>query len=118
MQNTDTGKWREIPAPARKAEYVNKLLLLKEDPPRQDLLRAFWPDGYAWNPDLTGQVVSVERRVNAKDTECSPISVSHWGSVRALLLSCGCPHCGLSRRFYIREDWIAEGKAVFVERAE
>ena len=111
-------KWREIPIPARKPEYEGKHLRLLEDPPRDVIPLEAWPDGYPGPPDLTDELVYVHRRMNAKDTMHSPIDVSHWGSVRVLRISWNCPYCASGHHCYIPESWLAEGKAVFMERVK
>jgi hypothetical protein len=111
-------KWREIPVPARKADYEGKCLRLLEDPPRYEIPRSLWPDGYAGSPDLTDMIVYVQRRMNAKDTMGSSTDVSSWGSVRVLRFVWDCPYCATGHTAFIPESWIAEGKAIFMEKCK
>jgi hypothetical protein len=54
--------------------------------------------------------------MNAMETMNSSNDVSAWGSVRVLRVSWRCPYCAAYHQCYIPESWLAEGKAVFVER--
>ena len=71
-----------------------------------------------FNPDLTDAVVRITRRCNAKETMHSCNDVSRWGGIRVVRIVWHCPYCGGSHEFYLPESWIADGKAVFVEKLE
>ena len=112
-------KWRETPIPARKADYEGKFLRLLEDLPEEnDIPRRWWPEGYSGKPDLTDMLVRLEKRLNAKDTMHSAHDVSSWGSIRVLRISWACPYCASTHQCYIPEAWLAEGRAVFMERVK
>ena len=109
--------WREIPTPARKAEYAGKHLLLLACP--YDFARERhkgWARMYKGVPDLTDTVVYLLRRISAKETQGTSRDVSHWGAIRVLCVSWECSLCGSSHECCMPESWIEEGKAVFVER--
>jgi ParB family chromosome partitioning protein len=110
--------WREVPIPDRKADYIGKNLRLLANPEQYDILREFWPEGYSGKPDLTGRVVYLQRRLNAKETMNSAHDVSGWGEVRVLGITWHCTHCCASHSGYIPESWLEEGKAVFVEKVK
>jgi len=109
--------WREIPIPARKTEYEGKYLLLLDNPERGEIPRDSWPHGYSGNPDITDTVVRVTRRMNSKDTWGTSTDVSRWGAIRVMRVRWYCSHCAAGHECYIPESWLAEGKAVFVEKA-
>jgi hypothetical protein len=111
--------YREIPAPGRKADYVGCHLFLLEDSPadQRERVRKYFPDRpYRKNYAAKGDVVRIVRRMNAKDTSCGSRDVSFWGSIRILSVTFECATCGTTHQDYIPESWIAEGKAVFVEK--
>ncbi len=107
-------RWREIPPPAKK-DYVGKHLLLCADPAELDR-----PAPWEKEPklDLTDAVVCITRRCNAKDTMGTCNDVAHWGGIRVVRVVWTCPHCAMTREIYLPESWIADGKAVFVEKLE
>lgn len=110
--------WKEIPRPARKADYRYKHLRLLADPPEDGIWRA---PGQNPLPVKTGDVLTVHARRNAKDTWSAGgyiPSVTHWGDMRILELTWTCHHCGSSHSLLIPEAWLDEGKAVFVEPIE
>jgi ParB family chromosome partitioning protein len=115
-ESAETWHWREIPVPERKSDYVGKYLRLMENPPQSEIPKEFWPEGYSGKPDLTGRVVYLYRRLNARETMHSMHDVSGWGEVRVLGITWHCPRCGATHSGYILESWLEEGKAVFVER--
>jgi hypothetical protein len=98
--------FKEIPIPVRKADYVDKCLRLLAVPHK----------GYVGQPDLKGMVVYIQKRMNATETLNSSNDISGWGSVRVLRVSWRCRHCAAYHQCYIPESWLAEGKAIFVER--
>jgi hypothetical protein len=93
-----------IDAPKHKKDWVGKWLLLKT-PPNE--VRRIEPP--------TGQPVLIKRRLNAKDTINSGHDVYSWGKVRILSLVWRCKACNSEHENYIRESWIEDGLAVFVE---
>lgn len=113
-------QWKEVPAPTRKADYRYKHLRLLDTPPRQQI--DYGPDGIYWKSELpvqTGDVVQIVMRRSAAETRhiCSVSDVSAWGD-RVLEVEWPCPHCLHPHHVIIPEHWIAEGKAVFVEKCE
>jgi hypothetical protein len=117
----ETGRgweWREIPVPERKADYAGKHLRLLANPEQYEPPKQFWHEGYSGKPDLTGRVVYLHRRLNARETMNSAHDVSRWGDVRVLAITWHCTRCGASHSGYIPESWLEEGKAVFVERVK
>lgn len=110
--------WKEVPAPARKADYRYKFLRLFDTPPRQKI--GYGPDGSYWKAELpvqTGDVVKIYMRRSAEEIGhiCSVNDISVWGE-RVLDVEWLCPHCLHPHHVMIPESWIAEGKAVFVEK--
>lgn len=105
--------WREVPVPAKKADYRYKHLRLLAVPPADGMLRS--PETPPL-PVRINDVTKISMRRAAKDTwHVSLPDVSAWGDVRVLELEWKCPHCAEAHRILIPEYWIAEGKAVFVE---
>ncbi len=105
--------WKEIPAPANKADYRYKYLRLLAVPPVDGMRRS--PETPPL-PVRINDVTKISMRRAAKDTWCVSLpNVSAWGDVRVLELEWKCPHCDQGHRILIPENWIAEGKAVFVE---
>ena len=109
--------WKDVPPPAKKADYRYKHLRLLAEPP---------VDGQPCSPETPplpvriGDVARIAMRRAAKETRgiCSITDVSSWGAIRVLELEWKCPHCAEAHHILIPESWIAEGKAVFVEKAE
>lgn len=99
--------YREIPAPARKADYVGNHILVKADLPG----RKYVHESY---PLRAGMVAVIERRMNAMETMHSTMDVAGWGSIRVLRLRWTCPTCESWHTGYVPESWIEEGKLVFV----
>jgi hypothetical protein len=111
--------FREISAPARKADYVGCFLFLRENSPadQREYMKKYFPDRpHRKNYAAKGDVVRIARRMNAKDSLCSSRDVSSWGPIRILSVTFDCATCGAGHQDYIPESWIAEGKAVFVEK--
>jgi hypothetical protein len=111
--------FREIPAPAKKADYVGQYLFLLADSPadQREHVKKYFPDRpYRKNYAARGDVVRIVRRQNAKETQHSAWDVSRWGEIRILALEFECATCGVTHRDFIPESWIEEGKAVFVEK--
>ena len=111
-------QWKEVSAPARKADYRYKFLRLLDTPPRQRI--GYGPEGSYWEPELpvrVGDVVKIHMRRTAAETGhvCSVNDVSAWGE-RVLEVEWPCPHCLHPHHVMIPESWITEGKAVFVEK--
>lgn len=106
--------WKEVPAPAKKADYRFKHLRLLAEPPAVGMLRA---PGRPPLPVRINDVTKVSMRRAAKETwgVCYLPDVTSWGDIRVLELEWMCPHCDQGHRILIPESWIAEGKAVFVE---
>jgi hypothetical protein len=114
----NTKTFREIPAPARKADYVGCCLFLRADSPDDQRVhvRRYFPDRpYRKDYAAKGDIVKIVRRLNAKDTIYSGRNVSGWGSIRILDVQFDCTTCGVTHRDFIPEAYIGEGKAVFVE---
>lgn len=107
--------WKEIPRPARKADYRDKFLRLSCPPPEDGQQRDL---GRPLFPIQSGDVLRISMRRNARDTReaCSIPSVSSWGDIRILELRWICPCCGSWHAIMIPESWLDDGKAVFVER--
>jgi hypothetical protein len=111
--------FREIPAPAKKADYVGQYLFLRVDSPadQREHIRKYTPARpYRKNYAAQGDVVRIVRRLNAKETQRGGWDVSSWGEIRVLALEFECSTCGTTHRDFIPESYIAEGKAVFVEK--
>jgi hypothetical protein len=111
--------FREIPAPARKADYVGCFLFLREDSPadhREYIKKNFPERPYRKYYAAKGDVVQIIRRLNAKDSMHNHRDVSGWGSIRVLGVRFECATCGVTHQDYVPESWIEEGKAVFVEK--
>ena len=111
-------QWKEVSAPARKADYRYKFLRLLDTPPRQRI--GYGPDGSYWKRELpirAGDVVQISMRRSAAETGhlCSVNDVSAWGE-RVLEVEWPCLHCLHPHHVMIPESWITEGKAVFVEK--
>ncbi len=109
--------WKDVPPPAKKADYRYKHLRLLAEPPADGMFRS------PQNPPLPvriGDVAKISMRRAAKETwgSCSIADVSSWGAIRVLELEWKCPHCAQAHHILIPESWIAEGKSVFVEKAE
>ena len=96
---------REVAAPKHKKEWVGKFLLLKKE-----------ETGTGGLKPPKGQMVRIERRLNAMETQNSSLDVGHWGSVRILKCCWYCKICGAYHSGYMPERWIEEGYAVFVEK--
>ena len=109
--------WIDVPAPVCKVDWRFKYLRLMALPPEQNLKSS---DGRKTLPIEKGAIVKINMRRHARETwsMCSVPDVSPWGDVRVLELEWHCTFCGSTHRFYIPESWIAEGKAVFVERED
>lgn len=109
MQN-----WKEIPRPARKADYRYKFVRLSCPPPEAGQSRA---PGDPALPIHAGDVLQITIRRNARDTwgNCSTPNVADWGDIRVLELRWICPCCGSWHAVFIPESWLDDGKAVFVE---
>ena len=87
----------------------------KDWPGKQLLLTQGWKRGQCTPPD--GTPVTIARRMNAMETIHSSNDVSFLGNlVRILKVAWQCQHCGATHTGYIKECWIAEGKAFFVEQ--
>jgi hypothetical protein len=115
----NTKSFREIPAPAKKEDYVGCYLFLREDSPadQREYARKYFPDRpFRKNYAAKGDVVFIVRRMNAKDTMCSSRDVSGWGAIRIVDVEFECSACGTPHRDFIPEAYIEEGKAVFVKR--
>lgn len=110
--------FREIPAPAKKADYVGQYLFLREDSPgeRKGYNKHFPDRPYRKDYAAKGDIVQIVRRLNAQETCNNSRDVFHWGAVRVLDVSWDCTTCGTTHRDFIPEAWIEEGKAVFVEK--
>lgn len=105
--------WKEVPAPARKADYRFRHLRLLAVPPKQAVNNA--PE----LPVKIGDVVSIFMRRSYEDAgDIWTRDISKWPKERILEVEWDCPHCDQRHRILIPESWIAEGKAVFVEEAE
>ena len=96
--------------PKRKGDWPGSRLLLRADCPR-----TCGPDGHPSSVGA-GSVVSLNRRLNAKDTMHTCRDVSSWGPIRILDVHTSCPTCGAIRQEYIPEAWVDEGKAEFVDQ--
>ena len=103
--------WQDVPIPMRKGDYAGKFLRLSEQPPA---IHTYYRE-YLPKPD---SVVRIARRLNAYETMSTADDISSWGKVRALKLEYKCPTCDLTHRCYIPENWIDDGRAVFVENRE
>ena len=99
--------WQSVPTPIRKGDYAGKFIRLSEQPPAN---HAYYKQ-YLPKPD---SVVRIARRLNAYETMGTSEDISSWGKVRALKLEYKCPTCNFTHRCYIPENWIDDGKAVFV----
>lgn len=86
----------------------------KDWPGKQLLLMEGWERGQCTPPD--GIPATIDRRMNAMDTIHSANDVSFLGSERILKVTWRCQHCGARHTGYIPENWIADGKAFFVEQ--
>lgn len=107
--------WKEVPVPAKKADYRYKHLRLLAEPPLDGQTRI--SSGMPL-PIQVGDVAEIINRRCARDTWgiVSIPNVSSWGDIRVLELRWKCPHCDQGHPFLIPENWITEGKAVFVEK--
>lgn len=107
--------WKEVPAPARKADYAGKLLLLLETPPKQQHQYDDSPE----LPILAGDVARIWMRRSFRAADCMHnVDISSWAEGRVLELRWKCPYCAALHSVLIPESWIEEGKAIFVEPAE
>lgn len=106
--------WKDVPPPAKKADYRYKHLCLLAVPPVEGILRS---PGTPPLPVRINDVTKISMRRAAKETwsACYLPDVTSWGDIRILELEWKCPHCAEAHRILIPESWIAEGKAVFVE---
>ena len=107
--------WKEIPRPARKADYRYKFVRLSCPPPEDGQRRA---SGDPALPIHAGDVLQISMRRNARDTResCTVSNVAAWGDIRVLELRWKCPCCAIGHSVIIPESWLDDGKAVFVER--
>lgn len=106
-------EWKEIATPSRKADYRYKHLRLLAAPPAQRILGGSLPV-------QIGDVVRIYMRRSWEDANVylNEINISSWPPERVLEVEWPCPHCAHAHHFVIPESWIAEGKAVFVEKIE
>lgn len=106
--------WKEIPRPARKADYRYKYLQLLCPPPEDGHKPA---PGDPPLPIRAGDVLRISMRRNALETweKTNIPNVSAWGDMRILELTWKCPCCGSRHAVMIPEAWLDEGRAVFVE---
>lgn len=111
-------QWKNIPIPARKADYRFKHLRLLAAPPAQRIIGGS-PDQQEL-PVRINDVVRISMRRSWEETNAklNMINISSWPPERVLEVEWPCPHCSHSHHFVIPESWIAEGKAVFVEKIE
>lgn len=111
-------QWKTIPTPSRKADYRYKHLRLLAAPPAQRIFGGS-PDQEEL-PVRINDVVRIYMRRTAEETAhvVSVNNVSAWGNTRVLDVEWACPHCSHLHHVMIPENWIAEGKAVFVEKVE
>lgn len=111
-------EWKEIATPSRKADYRYKHLRLLAAPPAQHIIGI--PSDQQKLPVRIGDVVRIYMRRSWQEANVylNEINISSWPHERVLEVEWPCPHCAHAHHFVIPESWIAEGKAVFVEKVE
>lgn len=108
--------WKDVPIPAKKADYRFKHLRLLAVPPRQQLRFSPQPE----LPVKAGDVAMIYARRSwaEADAHCHCLDISLWPHERVLELMWDCGHCHATHHILIPEAWIAEGKTVFVEQTD
>lgn len=97
-----------VDPPKHKKDWPGGRIMLKEAPPP---INTYRPEKSP--PRKT--VLTIERRLNAKDSMSTSWDVSYLGNIRILRCNWKCPFCECTHTAIIPESWIDEGKAWFVE---